>query len=153
MKVIDKIEKYDLSLTQQNYVEVIAELVEKHGHAHPSEIARMMNVKKPSVTEAVSRLEGQGIVSRVGQKVLLTSKGMQIADELSYKHETIRNFMAEVLDMNNKTADSAACRLEHSAGSEFTGRLLLLYEFMKNEMPAKCQNEWKKKLQKLESLG
>ncbi len=115
-----------LSLPQQKYVETIHELEQKHGHAHCVEIARVLGVRKPSVTEAVNRLVTLKIAEKKDQEVVLSKEGSAIASELAYRHETLRRFMMDVLDMDSVKADEMACKIEHSAEPEFIRRLLLL---------------------------
>jgi len=134
--------KIGLSLPQQMYVEAIDELVQKHGHAHSVEISRLLGVKKPSVTEVVSRLVALKIAKRSDQEVTLTKKGRAIAIELAYRHETLRRFMVDVLEMDSDNANEMACRIEHSAGHEFVQRLLLLDEFIQSKEMASYKKQW-----------
>lgn len=133
-----------LSLPQQNYVEAIAELLDEHGHAHPARIAELLNVRKPSVTEAVDRLVDLGIARRSGHKVLFTEKGTQIAEELTGRHEALRKFMVDVLGMDNKRADEAACRMEHSTSQKFIKRLTAFQQFLDRESNADIAARWSK---------
>ena len=59
----------ELSLPQQNYIEVIGELTEEHGHAHTSAIAGRLSVSQPSVTEAMSRMIDLGLVQKAGHEI------------------------------------------------------------------------------------
>ncbi len=122
LRMRNKIHLKDLSLPQQNYVEAISDLIENHGHAHTTEIAKLLKIKKPSVTEAISRLVEIGVVQKLG-------------NELMHRHKTLQEFMRDVLEMDPKEADETACRIEHSASPKFIKRLLLLKEFIqvKNE--------------------
>jgi len=137
----------EISLPQQNYVEAIAELIDEHGHAHPARIARLLNVRKPSVTEAVDRLVDLGIVRRNNQEVIFTEKGELIAKELSGRHRTLRAFMIEVLGMERKHADEAACRMEHTASPKFIKRLRSLQEFIVHESNADLAAKWFEELE------
>ena len=132
-----------LTVPQQNYVEVIAELAERHGHAHSVEIARTLGVRKPTVTEAVARLLGMGIVKKTGMEIVLTKKGRDIAGDLSNRHETLRAFMVDVLDMDPMEADDAACRIEHTVSASFTARLHSFAEFMTGKRMAETRKRWR----------
>ncbi|MFC1498680.1 metal-dependent transcriptional regulator [Verrucomicrobiota bacterium] len=142
----------DLSLSQQNYVEIIAELIEKHGHAHTSEIAKLLNVKKPSVTEAVSRLVKLGITRRLDQEIMLTRQGTAIAQNLAHRHESLRRFMIDILETDSLKADEAACRIEHSASSEFIKGLLLLEEFIQLKTTVGFKKRWRQFIRKQKNL-
>lgn len=136
-----------LSLPQQNYVEAIAELIEDHGHAHPGKIAELLNVRKPSVTEVVNRLVELGIAKRNNQEIFFTKKGELVAADLSGRHETLRSFMVEVLGMDVRDADRAACRMEHHANPRFIKRLRILQDFMRRDSNAKLAAKWFKDLE------
>ena len=140
-KQIDDIRS--LSLPQQNYVEAIAELTGQHGHAHTTEIARRLKVKKPSVTEAVNRLVDMGIARRSEQEVLLTENGNAIANDLAHRHTTLRSFMINVLGMDPDKADAAACEIEHSVNPDFVNRIAILEKFMQKTISESCKQKWK----------
>ena len=110
----------------------------------------MLEVKKPSVTEAVSRLVHLGIVRRGNEGVLLSSKGAQLAQSLTERHEALRSFMQDVLGMDPGSADAAACRIEHSAAKEFTDRLSRLRSFMQEPGNARLQKKWREHLETVE---
>ena len=48
----------------EDYVELIAELIELRGEARPVEIAERLGVKSPTVTKNISRLKAAGLVRR-----------------------------------------------------------------------------------------
>ena len=48
----------------EDYVELIAELIEAHGEARPVDIAGRLGVKAPTVTKNISRLKDAGLVRR-----------------------------------------------------------------------------------------
>ena len=52
----------------EDYVELIAELIETRGEARPVDIAERLGVKPPTVTKNISRLKAAGLV--VGFNVL-----------------------------------------------------------------------------------
>ena len=45
----------------EDYVELIAELIEAHGEARPVDIAERLGVKAPTVTKNISRLKAGGV--------------------------------------------------------------------------------------------
>jgi DtxR family Mn-dependent transcriptional regulator len=125
-----------LSLPQQRYVETIEELCRTTGSARTSDLAMRLNVRMPSVSEAVTRLVAQGIANRNSRHTIeLTPKGRLIADQLKQRHEALRLFMREVMVMDEARADEMACRIEHCVDKEFSDRLLMLAEFLEQKHP------------------
>lgn len=125
-----------LSLPQQNYVEVIAQLVRNEGHARTTDVAERLGVSLPSASEAVKRLAQLGLVERRSRfQILLTGKGKRIADGLERRHRALKAFMVNVMAMREDKADEVACRVEHCVDGEFAERLRRLAEFLEQEYP------------------
>lgn len=103
----------------EDYLEVIYQLAEENGKAKISDIARRMDIAKPSVTQAINSLRREGMVyqDRYGP-VLLTPKGEKRAREVWYRHRVIRRFLEEVLKVEPATADRDACLMEHNISAE-----------------------------------
>ena len=66
-----------LSASLEDYLEAIAELCSKEGHAHSKEIAEKLSVKMPSVTEALRQLVEMGYISSPKDRVRLNNKTVQ----------------------------------------------------------------------------
>lgn len=104
-----------LSENLEDYLEAIASLEAKHGTARPTDIAKAMSVKKPSVTAALNVLAERGLVEYEKYKpVTLTKEGRAVADSVRRKHELLSSFFTDVLGVNASSADMAACKMEHA---------------------------------------
>jgi Mn-dependent DtxR family transcriptional regulator len=98
----------------EDCLEIIAKLAEKEGHAHVSDIARQLGVKKPSVTATLKSLAEKGLVQYESyHPVELTRKGSQIASQVIKKHQTLKCFLTQCLKLSPEHADTLACKLEH----------------------------------------
>jgi Mn-dependent DtxR family transcriptional regulator len=98
----------------EDCLEIIATLAEKEGHAHVSEIARQLGVKKPSVTATLKSLAEKGLVQYESyHPVELTRKGSQIATQVIKKHRVLKCFLTQCLKLSEEHADTLACKLEH----------------------------------------
>ena len=98
----------------EDCLEIIAKLAEKEGHAHVSEIARQLGVKKPSVTATLKNLAEKGLVQYASYNpVELTRKGFQIATQVIKKHRVLKYFLTQCLKLSEEHADTLACKLEH----------------------------------------
>lgn len=108
----------------EDYLEVIHHLSEENGRAKISDIARRMDIAKPSVTQAITALRNEGMVyqERYGP-VYLTAKGEKKAREVWHRHQVIRQFLREALQVNPTTADRDACLMEHSISAETFSRM------------------------------
>jgi len=98
----------------EDCLEIIATLAEKEGHAHVSDIARQLGVKKPSVTATLKTLAEKGLVQYESyHPVELTRKGSQIASKVIQKHQTLKCFLTQCLKLPEEHANALACKLEH----------------------------------------
>ncbi len=103
-----------LSASQEDYLEAILQLERSSRVARVSDIASQLNVSRPSVTGALKSLVGRGLVdhARYGHATL-TEEGTRIALEVERRHLAIRDFLTDVLDIDEEQAEVTACRLEH----------------------------------------
>ncbi len=98
----------------EDYLEAIGTLCRQSGQAQVSDIAVLLNVKKPSVTAALRHLRDEGLIEyRQYAPVTLTEKGQDYAKKVMMAHRTLRQFLHEMGGLSLERADSAACHLEH----------------------------------------
>lgn len=103
-----------LSRSAEDYLEAIGHLCREHGHAQVSDVAAMLNVKKPSVTAAMHQLaEEELIVYRRYAPIELTEKGKQYADRVIRAHGILKRFLTETAGLSQERADDVACQMEH----------------------------------------
>ena len=108
----------------EDYVELIAELIEAHGEARPVDIAERLGVKAPTVTKNISRLKDAGLVRREKYRaIFLTDKGQSLAEACRRRHRIVVAFL-QSLGIDEATAERDAEGIEHHV-SEVT---LLAFE-------------------------
>ena len=104
----------DTTISIEDCLEVITQLTREEGHAHVSDIAKRLNITKPSVVTTLKKLAERGLIEYASyQPVELTAKGSALAGAVIQKHETIRRFLTQHLELSDKHADELACKLEH----------------------------------------
>ena len=104
-----------LSSNMEDYLEAIAVLKKDEGIARVKGISRLMNVKKPSVTDALDTLSKSGLIKheRYGY-VDLTEEGERLAHGIKSRHDTLIKFLTQILDIDPKIASVDACKMEHT---------------------------------------
>ncbi len=114
----------NLTPALEDYLEVILQLSEENGKAKISDIARRLNIAKPSANQAISSLRRDGLVSqeRYGP-VYLTEKGQAKAREVWQRHQVISDFLREVLKVSASVAENDACMMEHVISQETLNRM------------------------------
>jgi len=119
----------NISSSQEDYLEAIAEIIEQNGHAHTKDIADKLNVKMPSVTSALQALSMRGLINYQSHTpVVLTSSGTEAAAVIRNRHSALKKFFAQVLKLDEREANATACEIEHVANEKVLSRIVLLAE-------------------------
>jgi DtxR family Mn-dependent transcriptional regulator len=120
----------EITPTMEDYLEVIGQLGKKDEVVRVKNIARQLNVKMPSVTEALKTLAKNGLIrhEKYGY-VELTQKGGRIAEEIYSRHQTLFKFLNQILGIDARAAEEDACKMEHTISSTARKKLI---EFIKS---------------------
>ena len=104
-----------LNESREMYLEVMLKLERKNGgQIRVIDIAKELNVTKPSVSRAVVILENLGYIDHTPYgEIKLLDKGREEAEELMRKHNLLTSFFIHTLEIDPKTAEQDACRIEH----------------------------------------
>lgn len=102
----------------EDYVELIAELIETRGEARPVDIAERLGVKPPTVTKNISRLRTAGLVLRERYRaVFLTEEGQALAEACRRRHRIVVAFLLS-LGIDEDIAERDAEGIEHHVSDE-----------------------------------
>lgn len=102
----------------EDYVEMIADLIEQDGEARAVDIARRLGVSHATVVKTVTRLQEVGLVqSRPYRAIFLTDKGRQMAEESRKRHEVVLAFL-RAIGVSEDTAHADAEGMEHHCSRE-----------------------------------
>jgi len=102
----------------EDYVELIAELIDSNGEARAVEIARRLGVTSASVAKMVSRLQSSGLVAtKPYRAIFLTEEGRRIADKSKRRHQIVFEFL-RAIGVSEEAARADAEGLEHHVSSE-----------------------------------
>ena len=101
----------------EDYVELIADLIDEKGEARVVDLAGRLGVTKPTVNSAIQRLQRDGFVSSEPYRsIFLTEKGRQLAVSSRERHRVVREFLV-ALGVDPETADTDAEGIEHHVSS------------------------------------
>jgi len=132
IKAAHQSEKMASSTRIEDYLEVISELVELKGYATTLDISRYMDVSAPSVTKMLQRLdEGDFLEYEKYHGINLTSKGVQLAENIRQKHGTLLEFF-EILGISHDTANQDAEGVEHHLNPKTIKQLRKFITFLKS---------------------
>ncbi|RLB58311.1 MAG: hypothetical protein DRI34_05275 [Deltaproteobacteria bacterium] len=115
----------------EDYLESIYLLEREHGFARVRDIARARGVKAGSVTPALKRLDEAGLVEYAQREyVKLTDQGNRAARRVLARHDLLKRFFEEVLQMEPGAAEREACAMEHSLSPQGMDGLVRFFEFL-----------------------
>jgi DtxR family manganese transport transcriptional regulator len=102
----------------QDYVEMIAELIDKTGEARLTDLARGLSVTHVTANRTIKRLQRKGLVtSQPYRSIFLTTDGRSLAKESRDRHETVVRFLI-ALGVPAAVAESDAEGIEHHVSRE-----------------------------------
>jgi len=128
-----------LSAALEDYLEAIFHLVAEKGVARVNDIAARVSVHKSTVTAALKRLAREGMVNYSPyEHATLTVRGEERARRIRWRHEVIRGFLADVLNLPSATADENACRMEHVMDKSVLDRLARFAQYVRECPHAVC---------------
>ena len=117
-----------LHASGEDYLEAVLVLQKQKGIVRSVDVARHMDVSKPSVCHAVATLKNGGFLTMDdGFFLHLTNIGREVAEQIYEKHR----FFTERLiaaGVDPETAEADACRIEHVISEESFRRLKAVAE-------------------------
>ncbi len=103
------------SALQEDYVELIADLMAAHGEARATDIAKRMGVTHPTALKSITRLKREGLVtSRPYRGIFLTEAGQELAQRVRARHRLMVEFL-RALGVPAEAAEADAEGMEHYA--------------------------------------
>ncbi|MDD3249975.1 MAG: metal-dependent transcriptional regulator [Smithellaceae bacterium] len=120
-----------LTASLEDYLETIYHIIVEKQVARSKDIARKLKVSYASVTGALRALSDKGLINYSPYDVVtLTQKGKTAAEDIVRRHETLRDFFVNVLAVDWKDADDAACKMEHSIPDVILERFIQFAQFV-----------------------
>jgi len=104
--------------TFEDYLEAMLMIKEAKGYVRSIDVAAQLGVTKPSVTYTTKRLKERGYITMNEENLItITDKGMEIANDIYYRHKMLTHFFMR-LGVNEETAMDDACKVEHDLSKE-----------------------------------
>lgn len=102
----------------EDYLETILILQMKLGMVRSVDVARYMEVKKPSVCVAVNSLKEGGFLTMDKDHFLfLTDIGKEVAEKIYERHQFFTQILIEA-GVDPKQAEIDACKIEHDVSDQ-----------------------------------
>jgi DtxR family transcriptional regulator, manganese transport regulator len=102
----------------EDYVELIADLIEGNGEARVVDLAGQLGVSSATVNNAIQRLQRDGFVtSKPYRAIFLTERGQELAVAVRERHRLVVAFLV-ALGVAPETAEADAEGIEHHVSEE-----------------------------------
>ncbi|MCH9806903.1 MAG: manganese-binding transcriptional regulator MntR [Alphaproteobacteria bacterium] len=102
----------------EDYVELIAHLIEETGEARVVDLAGWLGVTNATVNNTIQRLQRDGLVTtKPYRSIFLTPEGRALAETSRSRHEIVRDFLI-ALGIDADIADSDAEGIEHHVSQD-----------------------------------
>ncbi|MFQ3458707.1 manganese-binding transcriptional regulator MntR [Bradyrhizobium sp. UFLA01-814] len=97
----------------EDYVELIADLIDSTGEARATDIARRLGVSHPTAINTITRLKREGLaMARPYRGIFLTEKGEALAKRVRTRHRLVLEMLL-ALGVPRETAEADAEGIEH----------------------------------------
>ena len=97
----------------EDYLELIADLLNKNGEARIVDIAEELDIAQATANKTIKRLLNQGYIKKEPYRsIFLTIKGQTIASRSKKRHKIVYEFLKN-LGVDHKTAAADSEGIEH----------------------------------------
>jgi DtxR family manganese transport transcriptional regulator len=104
--------------TADDYVELIADLIDEHSEARSVDVAERLGVSHATVAKTLTRLQHQElIVRRPYRGIFLTDAGRRLAEQARERHRLVVAFLVSI-GVSAETAHHDAEGIEHHVSEE-----------------------------------
>ena len=116
------------------YLKAIWHLKERNEPVKISSIAKMLNVRQPSVVQMLKKLNGQNLVNYNKAGVKLTEEGEKVGSSMMRNSRLLEVLMKDSLKV--EIDEEMVCGIEHHMNKQFTDALCTMLKH-----PRKCPHE------------
>ena len=116
------------------YLKAIWHLKERNEPVKISSIAKMLNVRQPSVVQMLKKLNGQNLVNYNKAGVKLTEEGEKVGASMMRNSRLLEVLMQDALKV--EIDEEMVCGIEHHMNKQFTDALCTMLKH-----PRKCPHE------------
>jgi Mn-dependent DtxR family transcriptional regulator len=127
-----------LTVSAEDYLERIHELIETKGYARVSDIAALLELTRPTVSIMVQRLSRDGYLAYEKYRGLtLTPRGAEVASRIRTRHVLLTEFLG-MLGLDRTVVSRDVEGIEHHVSPETLEKLERLVEHWKQN-PARLR--------------
>lgn len=113
-----------LTNSQEEYLKAIYILENTNQKVRVTDIAKKLNITKPSVNKAIKILNELGLINyETYGNITLTKDGERLAKMIIKRYDTIKMFLVDILNIEARQAEKEAESMKHSISENTQKRL------------------------------
>ncbi len=115
-----------------HYLLTIQALIEEHGYARTTDIARELAITPGSCSQALRSLKTKGFLLEDDNKFFrLSPEGNETVITLRTNAKVLEEFFADILGLSSKRSEVDSCKIEHLVHPTTVARIRKLTHFLK----------------------
>jgi Mn-dependent DtxR family transcriptional regulator len=119
-----------------HHVVAIADLIDEFGYARVSDVARLLQITRGSVSVTLKNLKQRGLVTEDERRFLgLSEEGSGLAQAIRAKKRVMIHLLREVLGVDEEQAEIDTCKIEHLISARTAQRVIRLLRFIRSSTP------------------
>jgi len=119
-----------------HHVVAIADLIDEFGYARVSDVARLLQITRGSVSVTLKNLKQRGLVTEDERRFLgLSEEGLGLAQAIRAKKRVMIHLLREVLGVDEEQAEIDTCKIEHLISATTAQRVIRLLRFIRSSAP------------------
>jgi Mn-dependent DtxR family transcriptional regulator len=123
-------EHNSISHSAAHHLMAIHDLIERYGYARASDVAKLLNITRGSVSISLRPLKESGLVVQDENRHLrLSPAGSALVEAIKTKRHLLRRLLHDVLEVAEPQAEIDACKLEHLVSNETARRVLAFLRY------------------------
>ncbi len=120
-----------ISHSAAHHLMAVDTLVRKNGYARVSDVARILNITRGSVSISLKPLKVEGLIEQDENKFIrLGRRGQNLVDILLARRALLTRFLSEILGVDEHQAEVDGCKVEHLISAETAEKLTRLLRFL-----------------------
>jgi Mn-dependent DtxR family transcriptional regulator len=135
--IVDTWKEFDQNVVTHSaahHLMAIDELIQKFGYARVSDVARVLNITRGSVSISLQPLKRAGLVVQDANRHLrLSRQGQSLVDAIKTKRLLMKRLLADVLGVSPEQAEIDACKMEHLISNQTARALINLLRFFDSD--------------------
>ena len=121
-----------LTQSLEKYLLAIYDISKNNSNIIVKDISKYLKIGGASTATAIKTLAKKGLINYVPYgNITLTKEGINLVQLKIYRHNTISNFLNQVLEIEKTSADKNASAVEYSMTQDVLTKFLYFLDFMK----------------------